>query len=282
MSRPLILYHANCMDGFCAAWCAWRKFGDSADYIPVQYSQDPPDVVGREVFILDFSYRAPVLIAMVEAATKITVLDHHKTAEADLAAVKSWASWASEEVQGYDCKFDLNKSGGRLAWEYFFPEKVSPWRVDYTEDRDLWRWQLQDSREISAFIASHPFDFKLCDNWLITSPHAGQTGLWTRFVAEGAAILRYQAQLITSICSVAREIEIDGHKVLAANTSCLHSEVAGALAQGKPFGATWFIRADGKKQWSVRCATDRGVDVSEIAKRRGNGGHRNAAGWVEQ
>lgn len=39
MSRILVLHHANCADGFTAAWCAWRYFGDDAEYVPVQYGQ---------------------------------------------------------------------------------------------------------------------------------------------------------------------------------------------------------------------------------------------------
>ncbi len=34
----------------------------------------------------------------------------------------------------------------------------------------------------------------------------------------------------------------------------------------------------GKTAWSLR-STEEGIDVSEIAKRHGGGGHRNAAGF---
>ena len=30
--RQSVLYHANCADGFGAAWAAWQKLGDDADY----------------------------------------------------------------------------------------------------------------------------------------------------------------------------------------------------------------------------------------------------------
>lgn len=95
---------------------------------------------------------------------------------------------------------------------------------------------------------------------------------------EGEAILRYQAQQVEHICANARAMRLDGHDILAVNTSVLFSEVAGKLAEGKPFGAAWFVRQDGKQQWSLR-SRDGGVDVSEVAKRRGGGGHHNAAGF---
>jgi hypothetical protein len=45
-------------------------------------------------------------------------------------------------------------------------------------------------------------------------------------------------------------------------------------------GKTLTIRSDGKRQWSLRSRGD-GVDVSAVAKARGGGGHRNAAGFEE-
>lgn len=52
--KPLVLYHANCWDGFCAAWIARKALGE-CNFVPVQYGQDPPEVGNREVYILDFS-----------------------------------------------------------------------------------------------------------------------------------------------------------------------------------------------------------------------------------
>ena len=40
-----ILYHANCQDGLGAKYAAWKKYGDEATYIPVQYGQEIPDEV---------------------------------------------------------------------------------------------------------------------------------------------------------------------------------------------------------------------------------------------
>ena len=30
----VIFYHKECQDGFSGAWVAWKKFGESADYVP--------------------------------------------------------------------------------------------------------------------------------------------------------------------------------------------------------------------------------------------------------
>lgn len=270
MSRPLILHHANCADGFCAAWVAWRYFGEEAEYVPVNYGQPPLAAAGRDLYILDFSYKNAVMRQLIEAAAEIVVLDHHKTAEKEFEGLEDFARHLSTP---HRFVFDMNKSGGRLAWEHFFPDESPPWLVCYTEDRDLWRWDLPNSREISAALASLPRDFTAWD----LLHEANRTDL---LAGEGAAILRYQQQLVDSICANAIDTEVGGHVVPAVNTSVLFSEVAGKLAEGKPFGAAWFVRKDGKRQWSLRSAPD-GIDVSEVAKKQGGGGHRHAAGFEE-
>ena len=258
--RPLVIYHGSCPDGFCAAWVAHRSLGDDADYQPANYGESPPDVSGRDVFILDFSYKRPVMLEVIDKAKSVVVLDHHKTAKA--------------ELDGLACAtFDMEKSGGRLSWEHFFPVKPAPWLVDYTEDRDLWRWNLPSSKEMSAALASLPWTF---DEWdRLNALHNPE-----ELVAAGAAILRYQSQQVESQVKNAAEIELAGHKVLAVNATHLTSEIAGKLAEGRPFGACFFIRGDGRKVWSLR-SREGGIDVSEVAKAKGGGGHRNAAGFDE-
>ena len=177
--------------------------------------------------------------------------------------------------------FDMTKSGGRLAWEWINRDGANgdatdsaPWLVDYTEDRDLWRHALPFSREINAALRSYPLDF---DGWDAMARRDPVEWL----VPEGRAILRHEAQVVDQHVRHAREIELGGHKVLAVNATVLFSDIAGKLAEDRPFGACYFDRADGLRQWSLR-SRDGGVDVSEVAVRLGGGGHRNAAGFEER
>jgi hypothetical protein len=132
--NPLILFHANCTDGFTAAWVAWRAFNRQADIHPCSYGDPPPDVGGREVYVVDFSYPRPVLEEMAQRAAFLRVLDHHKTAE--------------EALRGLPyCQFDMTRSGARLAWDYWHPGLPPPPLVAYVEDRDLWRWRSRAAKQ---------------------------------------------------------------------------------------------------------------------------------------
>ena len=83
---PLVIYHANCWDGFCAAWVARKALGEIEPF-PAYYGAKPPNVAGREVYILDFSYKRPVMREILASARSVVVLDHHKTAEVELDGI---------------------------------------------------------------------------------------------------------------------------------------------------------------------------------------------------
>lgn len=277
-----MLYHAHCWDGFCSAWLFKQAFPD-AEFHPASYGDEPPDVSGKQVFIVDFSYKRRVLSAIAQQASSLVLLDHHKTTIEDLAGMN---------YEGYAVVLDVNKSGGRLAWEYLYSNrllpdrwlsannsgyslKISPWLVDYTEDRDLWRWKLPHSREINAALRSYPLDFQM---WDIFASWKWGGDEMAGFAREGVAILRREKQIIDDHVRHARETEIGDYKGLCVNATVLFSEIAGELAKGRPFGTCYFDRLDGKRQYSLR-SEEGGVDVSEIAKRYGGGGHKHAAGF---
>jgi len=272
---PLVIYHANCWDGFCAAWIL-KKAYPNAEFYPAHYGTKPPApsvLSGRTVFIVDFSYKREILSSMAQVCNRIVVLDHHKTAESDLKGLS---------CPGLSITFDMTKSGGRLAWEYMQAEGLSswaniptPWIVDYTEDRDLWLHKLDWSCEINAYIRSFPLSFEQWDKFALINPGCEK---WDTWVDAGSAILRREKQIVDDHLRHAKEIEISGQKGLAVNATVLFSDIAGELAKGQPFGACYFDRFDGKRQWSLRSDAN-GVDVSEMAKMNGGGGHKHAAGF---
>jgi oligoribonuclease NrnB/cAMP/cGMP phosphodiesterase (DHH superfamily) len=283
--KPLVLYHANCWDGFCAAWVARMALGE-IEAVPVNYGQAHPCMAFRTVYILDFSYKRNEMRAILSEAQSVTVLDHHKTAQAELDGLVDEFIQRPDLIQNKAgselprIHFDMNKSGGRLAWEHFaylggWQDMKSPWLVDYTEDRDLWRHALPESENINAALRSYPLDFELWDEF-----HAS-VGQREMFKREGAAIRRAEKAIIqTHVRNARLENFDDTYTVPIVNATVLFSEIAGELAKGHPFGACYFDRQDGKRQWSLR-SDETGIDVSEIAKAHGGGGHAHAAGFEQ-
>lgn len=276
--KALVVYHKNCWDGFCAAWLFHvAGWGDSVGYVAAQYGDAPPDCNGKRVYIVDFSYPRDVLRRIAAQCISLVVLDHHATAQQALANFDH--EWAVDSgIDRTETIFDMDKSGARLTLEYlvghgYLQPEVHPWLVDYTEDRDLWRWKLEQSKAINAAIRSYPLDFEKWDMMAARGPFEGP------WLQEGQAILRREQQIIADHLAHVRKVQIAGYLVPVVNATTLFSDIAGELAAGEPFAACYFDRSDGRRQYSLH-SDDNGVDVSEIAKQFGGGGHKHAAGYA--
>ena len=51
-----VIYHADCTDGFGAAYSAWKMLGNRSEYHACKHGLKPPNVKGKNVVILDFSF----------------------------------------------------------------------------------------------------------------------------------------------------------------------------------------------------------------------------------
>ncbi len=271
----LVIYHANCHDGFCAAWVANDRLQQECchiDLVPANYGDPVPDVTDKDVYILDFSYKKDVLLSMAEKANSIVLLDHHKTAYEDLQDVLDGTKLTTIVKDKLYIKIDQTHSGGRLTWDYFYNNRPRPWLVDYTEDRDLWKWTLPESKAINAALRSYPMDIKVWNEL--------ERRDLKDMIIEGKAILRSDQQIIDRHVVQAGTTSIAGHIVPCVNATTHISEIAGELAKGQPFAACYFWDKNGDKIFSLR-SDENGMDVSAIARSLGGGGHKHAACYKE-
>jgi len=248
----VVLYHAECADGFGAAWALWRRF-PNATFLPVKHGNPPPpNLQNQRVVIVDFSYARPALETMAEQAKALLVLDHHITAEQALAGLPY-------------AYFDMKKSGAVLAWEWAHEQPV-PWLLKYIQDKDLWTWALPMSREINAAVASHPFEF-----------HTWNDFKQQELEQEGRAILRYEHELVSKLAAQAVLVEFQGATVPSVQSAILTSQIGERLSSDAPFCLIWHDR-DGRRYYSMRSRED-GTDVGTIAASFAGGGHTHAAGF---
>lgn len=253
---PYVLYHANCPDGFGAAFAAWKKFGNNAQYIPVKHGNPLPEMEAKsEIYIIDFAYDRQTLLTLAQD-NQVQVLDHHKT--------------AFDDLQGLDfAEFDMHRSGAVMAWNYFHPETEVPLLLQYIQDQDLWNWALPAAKEICTALSMYPFDFKLWDQLKIE-----------QLQQEGTVVLRYKEQLVSQLSRKLDWFEILGHCVPAVNTPLFASELGNQLCLDHPeakFSAC-YSELNGMRKFSLRSIGDN--DVSAIARHFGGGGHPNASGMA--
>lgn len=266
--NPLIIYHANCLDGFGAAYAAFAYFSAhhiEAEYLAASHGDEPPECGGREIYIVDFSYKRDVLQRICSVAEKVTILDHHITAQEQLVGL-------DREHANLKVVFDMDKSGAVLSWEHFHQAPVSCLLM-HVQDRDLWRFELDGTDEINTALMSHPFNF---DFW---HELAGSEERLAALRNEGETLNRYRRQLIEQYKSRAVIGRVAGYQVPVVNAPhIIISELLGELAMDYPFAAGYQDKGT-KRSWSLRSRRDGGEDVAKVAERFGGGGHRNAAGF---
>ena len=296
--KPLCIYHDKCADGFTSAWAVYKALGNEVEFFGGVHQNPPPDVTGRDVIMVDFSYKRPVLDAMTKTARSILVLDHHKTAEADLAAdgnyvvdygaytgVVDWdrhqRNVSLDNMEGCPYAriyrvFDMNRSGALIAWEFFHPGKDVPNLVQYVSDRDLWQFKLPLSREVNAYIFAHDYEFR---NWdYLDAMMRDHMGVQQVGDMGGAIEKKHHKDVAELTAAFKRRMTIGGHEVWVANIPyTLTSDAGHLMAKGEPFAACYWDTPEGRV-FSLR-STDEGLDVSQIAKQYGGGGHRNASGF---
>lgn len=261
MKSRVVIYHRGCVDGFASAWAAWKKFGDGdTDYIAALHGEPPPlEVIGRDVFIVDFSYPAHVIGQIVMKAKSVRVFDHHKSAEAEIGGLPFVV-------------FDMNRSGAGITWDELngYPRS---WVIDYVEDRDLWRFNLALSKEANAWISCVPKNF---DAWNRLEREGSLTA-----AERGTSVIACINQYVEDVSETVRWIDFEGHCVPIVNASFpMISELVGKLAESAPFAIGWHQGSSGEFRYSLRSRGVDSIDVSKIAVKYGGGGHPHSAGFT--
>jgi uncharacterized protein len=269
--QPLVIYHGhNCPDGFAAALAAWIFYAGQAQFIGLDHGDvktvaDLPTVAGRAVYILDFSFSADILREIDSQAAKLVMLDHHKS--------------AAEKLNGFTCRcgvvhFDMQKSGARLAWEFFLPERELPDLVRFVEDRDIWVWQYPQSASFLSALDMEPCEFP---RWLeISKFNPEQMAL---FMSRGLAMDEKFIKLAQDIAEQAQPLVFDGIEGLMVNApGAFHSLVGDILSkQSGTFALMWSAVPDGVIKGGLR--SQRNFDCIPLAESMGGGGHAQACGF---
>ena len=283
-----VYYHADCADGFTAAWAAATILGpEHCDLHPSRYDAgdrpDPYPHPEQKVLILDFSYPRPVMERLIAEQPYVRLFDHHQTALQNMAGLPGSI-------------LDTERSGAMITFQTLQqelygegpPQDVVPDLIRYTQDRDLWCWQLPDSKAINAYIGSIPHQL---DEWDELAVQLEDWGYRPIAVQSGLALLRHQEQVVKAQAEHTRMMEILGvnpetglvnwYDVPVANATVHASETAAMLLANypdAPFAAVYRDTPTGRR-WSLRSEDGR-ADVARVAEFNGGGGHRNAAGYT--
>ncbi len=269
--QPLVIYHGRtCPDGFASALAAWLFYEGKAEFLGLDHGDvksidDLPELQGRAVYILDFSFREGLLRAIEQRAAKLVMLDHHKSAADDLA--------------DYTCgcgvvHFDMKKSGARLAWEFFHPEQSVPDLVRFVEDRDIWVWQYPQSAGFLAALDMEPFEFERWHEITLFDERKQAA-----FIERGRAMDEKFSNLADDIAQGAQPLMLNGVAGLMVNAPGVFHSLVGEKLSKKcdSFALMWCVDKTGRVKVGLR--SQRGFDCIPLAESMHGGGHAQACGF---
>lgn len=279
-----VIYHDHCADGFASAFAAWLALGDTdTRYIPMPNSpRTVPEGIGPddEVWVLDYSFSRADLLALHARVKRLVVIDHHESMRAEIADLPFVI-------------FDLEHSGCTMTWRHFHSQKPLPWTFQALEHRDLGRmWdQLPITGGTNEEVAAvHAALMSGMDRTF------GAWNFWFLDVADlihkGIPLVRQEQAMVQRACAGLHTMIIQGDapkhwRVPAVNCPVLQSEIGHELLQRfpeAPFVVVYFVNgADGGInlwQYSMRARKNGPVNLAQIAKGYGGGGHPQAAGFT--
>ena len=271
-------YHSADLDGHCAGAIVRMRYWD-CEMIGIDYGQPFPwerIEPGEQVFMVDFSLQPFIDMVRLAGMCNLIWIDHHKSAIDESQKVLTF-------FQGIR---NNEKAGCELTWAYLYPSADMPMAVRLLGRYDVWDHQdpailpfQYGFRTKSTDPASRDAMQEIWSGFLLP----GDTAKWLCWdvVDAGRKILAPIRSGNEKLCKVgAFDAEIDGLKVVAINKLIGSFQVFESVWDPARYHAMCCFgrRADGK--WTVSLYSTRpDVDVSEICKARGGGGHKGAAGF---
>lgn len=262
-ARTVILFHGNCPDGFGGAYSAWKKFGESAEYVPLKHGKPVPvDLTGAHAYFIDFCYPADIMAEIASVAASVTVLDHHEGMKEVVEALPSHV-------------YDVSHSGAVIAWMYFHPDTPIPTLLSYVEEGDLYRFELPDARALLSYVYSKPFEFTVWDE-LVAQVEDEKTR--AVMIERGTIYAEHSTLLVDELIEDAKLVRFEGYECyFSPSISVFTSDLGNRLARKRaPLSLSVQARPDGIR---VSLRGDGTVDVAKIAQKYGGNGHPNASAF---
>jgi oligoribonuclease NrnB/cAMP/cGMP phosphodiesterase (DHH superfamily) len=279
-SRKVVCFHHLDGDGLCAAAIVKHFYMDydiEVIFAGITYGQIPKwELINPDdtVVIVDYSFEEDQWPTLLNITKDIIWIDHHKT------AIEKESN--PHHVDGIR---QNGLAGAQLTWNYYFPKFPTPHAVKLISDYDVWEFKYGDeTRFFQRAIYNHDKhpESSLWEGLIKAYDHADidadAMALIDELVKEGEILETYNYKQNKSLCTrAARWIDYKGYVCCVVNNQIANSMVFDSI-DSDTYDIMAVFRFNGK-QWIISFYSNPGgVDVSEIAKQLGGGGHHNASG----
>ena len=277
--KRLGIYHSKDTDGHFSGAVLKYKYPDIElsgwdyrDEVPSFESMKEYD----EVILIDITFPFDIL-KKLGTRTKLTVIDHHISFKKQVDDFPFPLSF--EYI--YDDKLSACELGFKHYFGYVPPivelvGKYDTWRANGTPE---WETSVLPLKYFLYGRVNKPEDVK--DYWFISAEELYYEDILDEMIEIGKSIMEYEKKMDESkATSYAFEKEVyNGLKALCINTNFMSSDTLASKFDSSKHDLMIGFAYNGRN-WgiSLRSIGDK-VDVSQIAKTRGGGGHSQSAGF---
>jgi oligoribonuclease NrnB/cAMP/cGMP phosphodiesterase (DHH superfamily) len=291
--NSVVIAHKSCPDGTASAFFCILELDqlkhlgiDQARYIErpiyvhftkerdINRDKQMPSLVGKHVYIVDYSYPIEVLRHLSSICKTLILWDHHVT--------------TIRELQNVDFPIELvlneKMCGAEIVWNEVFGHynrKIQPWFLKHIRDRDLWLWEDPHSKEFSAaFYEKGTY----IDTLFEILPYSEEEQ--RKFYERGAKLLEIDKEVVNRICKNALRAELIcgkvRHPVICVNVNFMQSEVGATLLGNNPdINIAMIYRYDlFNDEWTISLRSNNLANVEEICKYFNGGGHFCSGGFT--
>jgi uncharacterized protein len=275
-------YH-NDLDGRCAGYLVYKfntvedyyeEEGYKGEYIEIDYSKKfPLDKIkdSEVVYIVDFSISPDEMEKLLKITSNVIWIDHHIT------AIEKYKDFP-QKIDGL--RYD-GLSGAMLTWIYLTSftyvnieeiAKNAPFFVKLVSDWDTWTFKYgDDTRYFKTATDSMELE-PTNPNWAYVEAHTND------MIETGKTMIKFRDSWAKEYMKNGFEVAFEEHKCFAVNLANCNSEYFKSIDNGDYDILIPFSFNGTKWTYSMYSKT---IDVSEIAKKYGGGGHKGAAGFIQ-
>lgn len=276
-----IFYHTPCQDGLGSAWIA-NKFAKENE---LKYSLCGVTTTGKgyddlhldnvkdkTLLFVDYAPTDEQINYLDKYCKNYYILDHHKTNQDRLKNMTN-------------ALFRMDKSGVGLTWEYFYSNVEMPMFLQLIQDRDLWTWKLENTKNFCSGLYTYVDN---CDTFekqlsLFDEIYNNENKFneILKFGKEKEEKRVYELEELAKTSSEKTNM-YNGFKVCIVNCNYdLASDLSDILLKKYDFDfvVCWRYN-ETTKEYICSLRANNKVDVGEVAKSFGGGGHKNASGCV--
>ena len=278
-----IFYHQSDLDGHCSGAIV-KKFLNAGELVGINYGQPFPwDSIEQNelVWMVDFSLQPFEDMVRLANLASLVWIDHHKTAIDE--AIDRHVNLAIPGLRA------VGLAGCELTWKYIQNtvmrdlqiKEAMPLAVHHIGRHDV--WDHSDPDTLPFQYGLRLFDTRPDNDSLWVDLLCGgeyESPAIASIIEKGRTLLEYETrQNATYAKSAAFDVMLDGLKCVAVNRLFSNSKLFDSVWDPRKYDAMIAFGFRGGR-WTVSLYSDRDdIDVGDVAKRRGGGGHKGAAGF---